>query len=289
MLAPMFFQRNAFPDHLRDREVTSEPFNKRWWKRHNPAAFIPRGNYNQSAFINNRRLHVKSEEKICVAGELLPLRIHRHPRARKITLRHDPLNDSVSLTFPWRISLREAMRFLQSRTEWLERQRSIIGPRVVLREGMVFTCIGESLTISSKGSVRGISEIRDGIFFVAGAPEHFARRAREYLHDHLHTHVRQMAQNKASVIGKTPGRIRVREVGSCWGSCSPSGDLTFSWRLIFAPPEVLEYLVSHEVAHLKEMNHSPRFWKVVARLCPDWQSARAWLREHGQGLYAYQF
>jgi predicted metal-dependent hydrolase len=98
-----------------------------------------------------------------------------------------------------------------------------------------------------------------------------------------------VAVEKANVIGKLPRRIRVREVGSCWGSCSHAGDLTFSWRLIFAPPEILEYLISHEVAHLKEMNHSPRFWKVVGKLCPHWKESRAWLRDQGHMLYAYQF
>ncbi len=93
----------------------------------------------------------------------------------------------------------------------------------------------------------------------------------------------------AAALGLRPGRISLRDPRSRWGSCTASGDLMFSWRLIMAPTAVLDYVVAHEVAHLAEMNHSPRFWAVVKRLCPDYLVARDWLRRNGATLHRHNF
>ena len=82
-------------------------------------------------------------------------------------------------------------------------------------------------------------------------------------------------------------RVSVRDQSSRWGSCSTTGVLSYSWRLIFAPPFVLEYLAAHEIAHLVEMNHSRRFWRLVERICPDVARAKAWLDAHGSELHRY--
>ena len=87
-------------------------------------------------------------------------------------------------------------------------------------------------------------------------------------------------------MGLAAARIRVKDQRSLWGSCSPSGTLNFNWRLTLAPPEVLDYVVIHELAHLKEMNHSRRFWAVVSEFCPEHKARRRWLRENGRALYA---
>ncbi len=88
-------------------------------------------------------------------------------------------------------------------------------------------------------------------------------------------------------LGKSPNRITLRDTRSRWGSCTARGDLNFSWRLILAPPLVLDYLVAHEMAHLREMNHSPRFWAVANDLCAHVDSAEAWLKRHGTTLHRY--
>ena len=91
----------------------------------------------------------------------------------------------------------------------------------------------------------------------------------------------------AAALGVAVKRITVRDQSSRWGSCSTTGLLSFSWRLILAPSHVLDYLAAHEVAHLVEMNHSPRFWRLVQRLCPDHDRAKAWLDAHGADLHRY--
>ena len=90
----------------------------------------------------------------------------------------------------------------------------------------------------------------------------------------------------AGTLGVRPVRVQVKELRSRWGSCSVDGVLSFSWRVVLAPPYVLDYLAAHEVAHLREMNHSRRFWAHVGRCMPDYERGRAWLHAHGCALHA---
>jgi len=99
--------------------------------------------------------------------------------------------------------------------------------------------------------------------------------------------IERRAMVKATELGKNYKRISIRDPRSRWGSCSPDGVLSFSWRLILAPPYVLDYLAAHEVAHLVEMNHSPRFWRVVAKVCPSVERAKKWLDTYGNDLHRY--
>ena len=90
-------------------------------------------------------------------------------------------------------------------------------------------------------------------------------------------------------VGKVvpPKRVILRDTKSRWGSCTTDGVLSFSWRLILAPRHVMDYVVAHEVAHLREMNHGPRFWKLCEEICRTVDGARAWLEENGTDLYRY--
>jgi predicted metal-dependent hydrolase len=95
------------------------------------------------------------------------------------------------------------------------------------------------------------------------------------------------AHRYAAVLGVSIKRIAIRDQASRWGSCSSTGALSFSWRLILAPPFVLDYLAAHEVAHLVEMNHSRRFWRLVLQICPDAHRAKTWLDAHGADLHRH--
>lgn len=91
----------------------------------------------------------------------------------------------------------------------------------------------------------------------------------------------------ARMMGVSYGRIAIRDQKTRWGSCSGEGNLNFNWRLIFAPAGVLDYVVVHELAHRKEMNHSPRFWRVVEDTMPEYRKYQKWLKENGRGLHRY--
>ncbi|MBV8939567.1 MAG: M48 family metallopeptidase, partial [Alphaproteobacteria bacterium] len=122
---------------------------------------------------------------------------------------------------------------------------------------------------------------------VAGEPDFVPRRVRDWLKAEARREIARRAEAHAEALGCRIRRITLRDTVSRWGSCSSDGRLSFSWRLMLAPAEVLEYVVAHEVAHLREMNHSAAFWRIVAQRCPYHAEARAWLKRHGAQLYRY--
>jgi predicted metal-dependent hydrolase len=129
--------------------------------------------------------------------------------------------------------------------------------------------------------------IVDGEIRVRGEPEHLARRLRDHLVGTARNEFAHRARRLAFRIGKSVARVSVRDTKSRWGSCSGRANLSFSWRLIFAPESVVDYVVAHEVAHLAEMNHGPRFWRLVESLSPGSAVPREWLRRHRNRLFSY--
>jgi predicted metal-dependent hydrolase len=126
------------------------------------------------------------------------------------------------------------------------------------------------------------------LIWVTGRAEHAPRRIADFLKREARALCEARALDYAAVVGVAPSRITMRDTASRWGSCSASRAISFSWRLIFAPDFVRDYVVAHEVAHLKEMNHGPRFWKLVEKLNPDVAAAQAWLQTHGRNLQRYK-
>jgi len=123
---------------------------------------------------------------------------------------------------------------------------------------------------------------------VSGEPAHAPRRLADWLKAEARADLSERVAHHADVLGVAPKRISVRDQSTRWGSCSCTGSLSFSWRLIFAPGFVLDYVAAHEVAHLREMNHGPRFWRLVRDTMPEMNAARRWLREYGAELHRFQ-
>lgn len=158
----------------------------------------------------------------------------------------------------------------------------------MLLPGSAIPFMGEMLPIIHTGMLRGLSHHTEEAIVISGPVEHAGRRIREYLRKTLHHYIAFHATKYAERIGKKLGQISLKETRSRWGSCSAGGNLSFSWRLVFAPLPVINYLIAHEVAHLKEMNHSAAFWALVATLCPDYAIHRAWLKANGASLHRYR-
>jgi len=114
-------------------------------------------------------------------------------------------------------------------------------------------------------------------------------RAKAFLKLRARDELAAASDRYAAMVGRSYTRLSFRDTRSRWGSCSSEGVLMYSWRLIMAPPAVLDYAAAHEVAHLVEMNHSPAFWAVVARICPDYEDYRGWLRKNGDVLHRVNF
>jgi predicted metal-dependent hydrolase len=122
---------------------------------------------------------------------------------------------------------------------------------------------------------------------VSGRVEHASRRLKDWLLEQARADLDASVTHHSKSLGVKARSISLRDQTSRWGSCTAGGLLSFSWRLIMAPAHVLDYVAAHEVAHLLEMNHGPRFWKHVARSMPRLEDAKRWLRSHGADLHRY--
>ncbi len=204
---------------------------------------------------------------LALAERDVPLRVRESARARRITLRIDAAAEAIELVLPKRVSLAAGLRFLDSRRDWVAANLAEMPERVVFADGAIVPVLGVPHRI------RHLGERRPGIriHLIALARQELSRRARAL----------------AARIDRRVTRISVRDTRSRWGSCSADGALAFSWRLILAPEAVLDYVVAHEVAHLAEMNHGPRFWRLVETLAPAAAGQRAWLSRNRARLLRY--
>ncbi len=216
---------------------------------------------------------------------LIALSICRHARARRISLRLSPARDGIVMTLPKRAALAKGMAFFASKSQWVLSHVEQT-PAAKLAEGAVISLLGNE-TFIKRGDGRGVATLHDNILTIYGAPEFTERRVRDFLKKHLQSICLEQARTMAGILGKTIREVKIRDTRSRWGSCTASGILTFNWRLVLAPPEILNYLIAHEVAHLAEMNHSRTFWEVVARLHPDYKKSRLWLKNHGHTLHRH--
>jgi predicted metal-dependent hydrolase len=174
--------------------------------------------------------------------------VRRSPRARRWRL-EVPWGEPARLTAPRSMSRVEVSQVLREKRAWIEEQRRCQVPPLGL----------EGLAVSESAARAGAREI-----------------------------VSALADEEAEQLGVAYRRIRIGGQRTLWGSCSPSGTLSFNWRLVLAPPAVLDYVVVHEVCHLRVLNHSRAFWRLVEVRRPHWREQRAWLREHGPELLAFK-
>lgn len=228
-----------------------------------------------------------SPEWFKVGDEVLPLIITRNQRAKRICLRYNPSDHAINLTLPKHIHISEGLRFLNQKSEWLMDVLKDMPSKKQIKPGVVVPIFGERVRIRHVPDLRCAWMLKDGQLMISGKREHFERKVMEAIRKMAKTHLSELASYHAKRVGKPVRRVSVRDTKSRWGSCSSTGNLSFSWRLIFAPYEVLQYVVAHEVSHLRHMNHSSRFWDMCAFLCPDYEVAKAWLRVHGKELYRF--
>lgn len=211
--------------------------------------------------------------------------IRRSRQTRRISLRVSSLDGRVTLSLPTRARLREGMAFLRDREGWI---------REALAKGHSPTPIAPGLEIPLEGQLCRLEAaaiprvILDGTTLLIPQGTRFAPRLKAFLLALARERLEAACARHAATLGRRYTEITLRDTRSRWGSCTVEGRLMFSWRLILAPPEVLDYVAAHEVAHLAQMDHSPAFWAVVARLVPDHARHRRWLREHGAGLHVWR-
>lgn len=218
--------------------------------------------------------------------------LRRRPNVRRLTLRVSGARGDIVLTMPERASLSSARAFAEAHGGWIVARLGRIPERVELGPGSLVPLRGIVHRIVYEPGPRrpplpGVDAAGEAILVVTGDPLSVPGRVRRYLLAEAQRDLSVAVATHTAALGVPHRRIALRDTRSRWGSCSSSGTLSFSWRLILAPPFVLDYLAAHEVAHLKELNHSQRFWRILHDLCPATDEAERWLKRHGGELHRY--
>jgi len=209
-----------------------------------------------------------------------------------MSLRMDMYSRKIILTIPKRISESKALQFALKHQDWINKQIQDLPEAVTFTHGASVPYLGQKHKIiqDPNGKIRGLIKRQNNEIIVPGLPEHCPRRIEKFLKSEAKNIISEMARIKANKLGKTIKSFRFGDPKSRWGSCSSSGTLSFSWRLIMTPEHVVDYVVAHEVSHMEHMNHSPQFWA----LCEDMietdisvKTSKKWLRENNKELQRY--
>jgi len=217
----------------------------------------------------------------------LEIALRRSRQARRYSLRVSQLDGRVTLTLPTRAPLEDGLAFVREREDWIRGHLQQRPDRRVPALGLCMPYRGGEVTlVPGKGRA---PRLNGDTMEVPGRPEQVPRRVENFLKLQARDHLAEACDRYAAALGRPFHKLTLRDTRSRWGSCSSQGHLMFSWRLIMAPAEVLDYVAAHEVAHLAEMNHSAAYWRVLGGLCPDYAMHKDWLRHHGAVLHQWQF
>ncbi|MCL7997359.1 M48 family metallopeptidase [Brucella sp. 21LCYQ03] len=238
----------------------------------------------------SKKPSVVTRERIhAVAGCELPLRVLENPRAKRLTLRIETGGKGLRVTIPPGLPDREVQSFLVRHQGWIESRIAKMPDQAGLRAGVKIPIRGVPHLITHQPG-RGTVDLLEGnVLLVHGDPAHLSRRIADYLKREVKRDIEQLVVRHTATVGRKAKAVRFKDTKSRWGSCTSDGVLSFSWRIGMAPAPVINYLVAHEVAHLIEMNHGPKFWKLCHELCPDTERCKAWLKRNGSALQAIDF
>ncbi len=213
-----------------------------------------------------------------------PVSWNRSARARRVSLRIDPRAGEVVVTLPGRAGRGAGLKLLTAHAGWVKERLAALAPAVALAPGQEVSIGGEPCVIRHDPALRGPATLAPGAIIAGGDPEFVARRVADLLRAEARRRIVERTAVHAAALKVRAKRITLKDTRSRWGSCAPDGSLAFSWRLVMAPDWVLDYVVAHEVAHLRELNHSARFWAHVATLTDRREDAQDWLRRNGPAL-----
>ena len=230
---------------------------------------------------------VAQRELLKIEGRAVEVHVRLNPRARRLIVKVHPTTGEVSVTAPSQRALDKAMEFARGQSDWIALQRSRVPAQIELGVGAVLPFRGQDHAVREGEPGHGAAWAEDGTIYVTGAKAHHPRRLIDFLKKEARREFEARTTEHTKRLGVRHKRITVRDTASRWGSCTAQGSLSYSWRLILAPAFVLDYVVAHEVAHMREMNHGPKFWKLVRDLVGDPRRAQKWLRDHGAALHRY--
>ena len=228
-------------------------------------------------------------ELLRIEGRAVEVTMRLNPRARRLIVKVHPSTGEVTVVAPSQRALGSRPR-LCARRNALDRAAARSGAEAASRWSLgarvPFQGIERTILRGEPGN-GPVWQDEAGNLCVTGREEFAPRRVLDFLKREARRSLESRSIEFAASLGTKPHRIAIRDTASRWGSCSASKSISFSWRLILAPAYVFDYVVAHEVAHLREMNHGPRFWRLVRSLVADIEAPQAWLRKNGAALHRY--
>ncbi|MFO1241858.1 MAG: SprT family zinc-dependent metalloprotease [Rickettsiales bacterium] len=209
--------------------------------------------------------------------------VQRNRKATRLRLKVDPMRDRIVLTIPHRCTLTRAEEFLKEKKSWLTQEIDMLPPRIPLTYDTTLPILGKDTKLIP--STRR-SRVKN-VLSILATPTRCEDTVKRILKHRLLAYIKPRAERYAAMVGKDIHRIRLVETSTRFASCSPNGVIAFSWRLVFAPRPVIDYVIAHEVAHLRELHHGPKFWDLVEEICPNYERHRLWLKREGLQLFRY--
>lgn len=210
-------------------------------------------------------------------------------RVKRATLRYDMQTQEFKIRVPLHYKQKTVERFLREAQGWMEKQLLKAPQLRHVCHCDRISLMGHEVELHYRASRRTSFLLMDGKLHIMAPTPNFGPVVEKWLKQTILEYFQVKSDEYSALLGVTVKKVSIRETKSRWGSCSAQGSLSYNWRLIFAPREVIDYVVAHEVAHLQEMNHSVKFWRLVAHLHPEAQKARHWLKLNGSKLFTLQF
>lgn len=227
--------------------------------------------------------------QIDLDGRTITLRVRHNPRARRMILKIDHTTGEVHVTTPTKKSMKEALSFAAQEEAWIRAKLDQLPQRQGFHDGAVIPLRGIPTTIyHDPKRRRGVwHNAEEDAIGVSGDAEFIPRRVNDWLRREARHALIDAVSLWTSRLDLALPKVSIRDTSSRWGSCSSSGALSFSWRLILTPPQILGYVAAHETAHLRHLNHSKAFWKLVETLDPDYKTAETWMKKNAVDLFRY--
>lgn len=233
---------------------------------------------------NRDAIREPGEELLKLGSLEATVRWRRSERARRVSLRIDAGSGTVVVTLPKRTSRQVGVGLVREHADWLRGKLEALPRPTRLAAGAAVPLDGIPHLVRHRPEGRGGAWLENGEIVVSGGAEFLTRRLADFLRAEARRRLSRLVDDIAPAAGLCPRRIAIKDTRTRWGSCTASGTLMFNWRLVMAPREVQHYVVAHELAHLRHMDHGPRFWAQVSALTPHEAHAEDWLRLHGAGL-----
>jgi hypothetical protein len=234
------------------------------------------------------KMKIKVENEILKIGNPpISISVGKSRIAKNYSIRISNNNGSAKLTIPRNGTYQKALKFAKSKENWIRKKLLNQLPEITPCYGSVLLYQGKKLIIR-QSEIKNIYQDENEIF-IPGPLDKISGKIKGYLKVKARDHLDFSSKKYSNLLGKSYKKITIRDTRSRWGSCTSDGNLMYSWRLIMAPPDVLNYVAAHEVAHLSHLNHSEEFWGTVEFLMPDFKKYKNWLKNNGQLLHRYRF